>query len=654
MAVAMGGALLLGDVIEAASIGAIVSFMDVVKLFAVERFARQLRCAVGGTPDRIDVPDGGTVLVSELRPNSVYILRAGDAVPADGVVRSGSASIDESRLTGEAMPEMKETGSKVFSGSVVAAGYLEVTAEKAASESFSARIADAVKDAQGSLSESEEIVGRFAKYYTPLVLVIASLVGFFQGFQRFLVVLVAGCPCALLGAAPFAHAASLAALASRHRLLLKRSSALEALARLRYVGLDKTGTITKGQFGLLELVPMSSTFAPSLLHRWIAAVEVRDNHPIARSLVQSYTGCLVNFAGSDELPAVDDFKRHGRNGVTATVDGHVVGVGNTNFLEAMGLPWLDVPEPVKAVHATWAKGGRTVLFALVDAQIAAVLVLEDSLKPEASATVAALRKLGVRPFMLTGDKPETAMRVAAASGIEASDVFHSLTPEDKARLMLEFSHTTPLATEQAADGRFAFPASAREDAGRGFAAFDAPQLAVDELMEKARTEGKASRGPHSVGFVGDGLNDCAALATADVGVVLQEIGSQATVDASSAVLRGDIGELPAAIVIARRTAKLIWVNVTLALLMNLAVIVAAATVGVPLWLGVAMDNLGLLVVLANSTWPLYWKVSKAKPHCCSSHKCAHTKDSASASDRVQTLRIPLLHRLTSALRPLKQ
>ena len=118
-----------------------------------------------------------------------------------------------------------------------------------------------------------------------------------------------------------------------------------------------------------------------------------------------------------------------------------------------------------------------------------------------------------------------------------------------------------------------------------------------------------TRGPHAVGFVGDGLNDCAALASAHVGIVLQEIGSQATVDASSAVLQADIGQLPAAIVMARRTMRLIWANVVLALSMNLGVIVAAATVGIPLWLSVAMDNLGLMLVLANSVRPLFWKVA---------------------------------------------
>ena len=589
MAVATAGSLLLGDVLEAASVGAIVSLMDVIKMLAVERFERQLRGAAQIDPPTVDIPGGSKIAVSAIVPGSVYIVRAGDGLPADGVVTSGKGSVDESRLTGEAMPQSKEKGSAVSSGSLVAAGYLEVRAEKRADESFAARIASAVKDAQGTLSESEELVGRFAQFYTPAVLIIGALIGVLRGsLQQGLVVIVAGCPCALLGAAPLAHSACLAALASRHKLLIKRSTGIEALARIKCIGLDKTGTLTKGHFALLDLVPTVDGYEKATLHRWLAAAEVRDNHPIARSLVQSYTGCIVNFAGTDHLPEVEGFKRHGRHGITATVDSRVIGVGNAEFLEAMGQPWAGLSARAKAAHNAYAGGGRTMLYVLVDGQVAAVAVLEDSLKPEAATTIQQLRALGVRPLLLTGDQSEAARRVADAVGIAAEDVHAGLLPEDKQRTILQLSHL-------GADGRTGSMPPLRQP-----------------LMTDAPTDVMPSaRGPTAVGFVGDGLNDCAALASAHVGVVLQQVGSHATIDASSAVLQADIGELPAAITMARRTMSLIWVNVILALTMNMCVIVAAATVGVPLWLGVAMDNLGLLVVLANSVWPLCWKVEPA-------------------------------------------
>ena len=269
------------------------------------------------------------------------------------------------------------------------------------------------------------------------------------------------------------------------------------------------GTLTKGQFELRKLVP-TGRHTRKDLHRWIAAVEVRDSHPIARSLVQSYTGCVVNFAGTDELPNVDAFKRCGRHGVMGTVDGHRVGVGDADFLQGT----LEDPELTgAAADATerWEGGGRTVLYVTVDGSVDAVVVIEDTVKPSAEPTIGRLKALGIRPVLLTGDTQETAARTAAEVGIDRADVRAGLLPGDKARIVLEMSQVdmaqlrTPL--------------------------LDAP---TNESIDRGD---KATRGPVSVGFVGDGLNDCAALASAHVGVVLQDVGSQAVVDAASAVLQ---------------------------------------------------------------------------------------------------------------------
>ena len=616
MALAAGGSLLLGDVIEAASVGAIVSLMDAVKMFAIERFERQLRGATTtGKEATVDIKGGGSLAVSAIAKGTVYIARAGDALPADGMITGGRGAVDESRLTGEALPQSKEKGSAVSGGSIVATGYLEVTALAPASESFQARIADAVKDAQSTLSDAEELVGRFARYYTPAVLLIGALLGIAKrSLQESLVVIVAGCPCALLGAAPFAHAAAVAALASRHQLLVKHSTGIEALAHMNYIGLDKTGTLTKGQFQLLDLVVTADGYDRDTLHRWAAAVEARDSHPIARSVVQSYTGCLVDFAGSDALPEVEDFKRHERYGVAGNVDGRYVGVGNADFVAAMGIRWETVGVRAQQVQAKYAaKGGRTLLYVLVDGAVAAMAVLEDTLRPTARATIHRLRSLGVRPLLLTGDKGEPAERVATATGIAPEDVHAGLLPNDKQRLVLRLSHTRGErgARSDGGDGY---------DSGQGASSVESGEVTVKAGVQSRQRQPlmadlpsdvtPTTRGPTVVGFVGDGLNDCAALASAHVGVVLQQVGSQATVDASSAVLQSaDIGQLPAAIILARRTMRLIWFNVILALSMNLGVIVAAATIGLPLWLSVAMDNLGLVVVLANSAWPLFWRVA---------------------------------------------
>ena len=261
MALAMAGALVQDEVTEAATVGALVTLMDLVKMLALEAVGRKLRGTVVDEPLSIEVPGGGKVPLSELGVGDVYKLRVGDVVPADGTVLVGTATLDESRVTGEAMPQARRKGERVVSGGVVSSGYVHVRTEAPVSASFQARavtdaytrtrgrrataaltrargpsqtrMADAVEEAQGTLSNTEALVGTFATVYTPIVLALAAALGFYKGLQQFLVVIVAGCPCALLGAAPFVQAATLTLLARRHRLLLKHATTLESLARVR-------------------------------------------------------------------------------------------------------------------------------------------------------------------------------------------------------------------------------------------------------------------------------------------------------------------------------------------------------------------------------------------------------------------------------------
>ena len=503
-------------------------------------------------------------------------------------------------------------------------------------------MADAVEDAQNTLSHIEELVGRFASWYTPIVLGLAVALGFYKGLQQFLVVIVAGCPCALLGAAPFVQAATITLLARRHRLLVKHATTLEYLAAVRTLGFDKTGTLTTGAFELMrfDILP-GAAHSRDELHRWVAAVEEQDNHPIARSLVASYKGCIADFhASGASLPPVTGYQRHGRHGVSATVEGRRVGVGNADFLRASlthdeaaveeddedpdmplrlrkslqkkrqkekeekatlaALAGDDVdsranqpaalPDDAAAAlrlvdaMALEQAGSGTVLAVIVDGVVAGVMLLDDALKPNAVDTVTQLMRLGVRPILLTGDRQAAAQRVASAVGISDADTHAALLPEDKQRHIL--AHTWPA----------------------GQAGEQHPEGAPPAQDLEASMLPKARRGPLAVGFVGDGLNDCPALASAHVGVVLQEVGSQATVDAASAVLQVGIEQLPAAIIIARRARSLVLTNLFLALGINVGVIALAATIGLPLWLSVLSDTGGLLVVLANSLWPLTWRV----------------------------------------------
>ena len=185
MAIAMAGALAQGEVVEAASVGALVTLMDLVKVFALEAVGRQLRGSIVSEPLSVDVPGGGRVLLSDLAVGDVFMLRVGDVVPADGVVVAGTAAVDESRVTGEAMPQGKRTGDRVVSGAIVSGGYVHVKTEAAVAASFQARVHDAVEDAKATLSETEALVGRFATWYTPTVLGLAVALGCYKGSSSF-------------------------------------------------------------------------------------------------------------------------------------------------------------------------------------------------------------------------------------------------------------------------------------------------------------------------------------------------------------------------------------------------------------------------------------------------------------------------------------
>jgi Cd2+/Zn2+-exporting ATPase len=555
-----------------------------------------------------------------------------------------------------------------------------------------ARVAVAVEDAKNTLSETEALVGRFATWYTPIVLGLAVVLGCYKGVQQFLVVLVAGCPCALLGAAPFVQGATLTLLAKRHRLLVKHATTLESLATIRAIGLDKTGTLTSGHFELLRLAPLpGAAHTRQALHRWVAAVEDQDNHPLARSLVASYKGCVADFVASGQsLPEVSGFQRHGRDGVSATVEGRRVGVGNAGFVRAtlsktqatqeegdgdedLDMPprlraarrrvrekeraaaaATDQPAPDAAVAAEAAfrladeiaaelGGSGSVLFATVDGTVAGTMILDDALKPEAATTVQQLKTLGVRPMLLTGDCLSAAQRVARAGVCTpAMRLSSRVSPAPTERLARLHTMAQPPCGPPPATSAFEFtpvplpvcaaPATvgiSEADTHAGLLPEDKQRLILEATWQGAEAgpspvawQGapreleagflpKVGRGSLEVGFVGDGLNDCPALASAHVGIVLQEVGSQATVDAATAVLQADIEQLPAAIIIARRSRRLVLTNLFLALGINVTVIVLAATVGLPLWLSVLSDSGGLLVVLANSLWPLTWRVGTA-------------------------------------------
>lgn len=574
MAVAIFGSLLQTDLMTAALVALIVKGMDDLKDFVFRSVKKKLQGMVSTVETKVSLvkPKGATIEGSKLEVGMEFILRTGEVVPCDGVVVRGRGQVDESRITGEAIlvEKSKELASKVSSGSMLQSGYLVIKAEAIAAESFGSRISDAVAQVQSTKTATQLLVDEFASWYTPFVILLAIFIGVYkESFDQFLLIIVAGCPCALVGAAPLVYGTTVAVLSSRQNLLVKSADALSSLACISVLGIDKTGTVTNGEFKLVDMKVFASknknqgtgwnfvsrtknpttSWSYNDVHRWAATVESADNHPLARSITSSYTGCVVAFAGGDELPPLSNFKRNGRCGVTGEVEGHSIGVGNADFLDLLK---IKLSKPHLDLQKQWAEKG-SIVYIVVDNELAALLLLNDTIRRDSVETVSRLNALGIKCSLLTGDKGSSVTQVSNAVNFESTH--EGLLPEEKA-----------------------------------------------QWIEKSKTNGE------SVGFIGDGLNDCIALAAANVGISIQEIGSQATADAASAVLQGDIGHLPGAIIVARRANKLVLANIFLALALNIAVIVIVISKEIPLWLSVLADGSTLLLVLCNSLWPLCWHI----------------------------------------------
>lgn len=586
MSVAVVGSIALGDWLSAALVAVIVKVLELISDTAIQYIDRMLKAMVVTTPEEATLTSGATIKLADIAPGTELVVRVGEVIPVDGRVTAGEATVDISKVTGEATPLLKQISEEVMSGAVVVNGYLHVESTSSVQHSFQGNVAHAVDRARGSSSHTQQLVSVVATWYTPAVILLAAIVAAVElSFRKFLLILVAGCPCSLLGAAPLVYGTAIAVLADRHQVLLKNANMIETLATIKIFGMDKTGTLTRGEFELVDLKVFGG-FDEDTVHRWAAAVESADNHPIARSIVKSYSGCLI--LAAQQLETVREFEREGRCGVRGDISGRQIGVGNTDFLRAEA---AELHPEANDLLSQWASRG-SVVFVTVDGQVAGMLLLSDSIRPESSAVVKSLNMLGVKTVMLTGDNIMSANAAAAQVGI--SQVHAELLPTHKAEWIQQASHAPDVDFQAVHKFQLVVTGSFNDE--------EAPIEQKDQDM-----------GPMGVGFIGDGLNDCVALARAHVGIAMREVAESALVDASDAVLQGTLAELPSVIIFARRVRWLVLFNIALAAFMNLAVIVASIAVEVPLWMGVICDNGGLLIVLANSLWPLCWNISAIDP-----------------------------------------
>ncbi len=536
MAVATIGALAIGFLPGAepqfAEAVFVMLFFQVGEMFegiAEGRSRKSIAHLMDLRPDSANLEkDGGISVVdpSTIAPGDVIIVKPGEKIPLDGTVISGKSTLDTKALTGESIPRGVDAEDEVFSGCVNLSGVLRIRVTKPFGESTASRILELVENAAENKSRREGFITRFAHIYTPVVVgaavllaVIPTLLGgtFATWLYRALLFLVVSCPCALVISVPLSMFGGIGG-ASRKGILFKGSNYLEAISKVGTVVFDKTGTLTRGVFEVTAVHP-ELIEEKELLHL-AAHVERYSVHPIAASLRAAYPD-------EDDDCMVENVQDVAGKGVSATVNGRRVCVGNGAMMDDEGAAWHPCHKHGTIVHVS------------IDGVYAGHIVVSDVVKPESAGAIEALRKVGVqRTVMLTGDHEDTAAAVAGELGLDAW--YSGLLPDGKVRKL-------------------------------------------EELMS-----GKADG--QLLAFVGDGINDAPVLARADVGIAMGAMGSDAAIEAADVVLMDDDPrKIATAVGIARRTIRIAAENTWFAIGVKLLVLLLAAFGVATMWMAVFAD-----------------------------------------------------------------
>lgn len=546
MIIAAIGATALGEMAEGAAVLFLYSIAELLEDWSTERNRSSLRALVDLAPRRVRVLRGGQELeipVENVEPGDLALVRPGDRVPVDGVVSKGTTSINEATITGEPSPVSKDVGAKVYAGTQNVDGTVEIRVTHHAHDTTLNRIISMVEEAEERRAPVERFIDRFARYYTPVVLLGALLVatvpslafGADEGawIYRALMLLVIACPCALAISVPVAVVSAVSASA-RRGILFKGGAFLELMSEVDVVAFDKTGTLTTGDPRVVDVVP-SPGWAREGVLALAAGVEVGSEHHLARAVVEA--------AQQEGLRPVEveDFKGVAGKGVQARLAGTdtMVFLSNPGWARERGIE-LDEEGLAEA-----SLDGRTVVLVIQGQEVVGMLVLSDTVRPGARGSIDALA--GVRTMLVSGDAKASARAVADQVGID--EVYAPLLPEEKV-----------------------------------------------DVIKRLRTEGR------TVAMVGDGVNDAPSLAEADVGIAMGAIGSDVAMETADVVLlRDDIGLVPEARGLSRRAMRVIRQNIALAISIKVAIAALVFMGLATLWMAVAIGDMGAsLVVILNA------------------------------------------------------
>lgn len=547
MMIATVGAFLVGEYPEGVAVMLFYQVGEWFQSYAVNKSRKSIRSLMDIRPDFAAViRQGETVVVDpdQVKVGETIVVKPGERIPLDGVVSKGSTTLDTMALTGESLPREAAENDTVISGCVNMTGVIEICVTKEYGESTVSRILELVENAGSRKSESENFITKFARYYTPAVVILAVLLavippvilggGWYDWIYRALTFLVISCPCALVISIPLSFFGGLGG-AGKAGILIKGSNYLEAMASAEVVVMDKTGTLTKGNFAVHSIVPAAdSGVSREELLELTAFAESGSNHPIALSLRQAHE------TGGNQMDTVrvSDIQELSGYGVSAVVDGKQILAGNSRLMESNDIACEQIREIGTVVHTA------------CDGRYLGYITIVDELKPDAKEAIAALYKNGVKDVvMLTGDRKETAESVAEELGI--SKVYAELLPGDKVDRM-------------------------------------------EALLAEKSSKGKLV-------FVGDGMNDAPVLARADIGIAMGGMGSDAAIEAADIVIMTDEpSRIAKAMVISKRTLAIVKQNIVFAIGVKVLVLLLAALGLASMWAAVFADVGVAVIAILNA------------------------------------------------------
>ncbi len=549
MVIAVAGAVGIGEWFEAAAISFLFALSLLLESWSVGRARRAIAQLLDLAPPvvllKLDTGEEREVPAAEAPVGSRFVVKPGERIALDGRVASGTSAVNQAPITGESVPVSKEPGAEIFAGTINGEGALEVESTKAAEDTTLARIIRLIEEAHSRRASAEQWVEKFARIYTPAVIVLAIAVFLlppllFGGvwddwFYRALVLLVIACPCALVISTPVSIVSALAASA-RQGVLIKGGTYIEQPAHLKAIAFDKTGTLTRGEPAVVGVVPLNGHTEGELLER-AAALEARSTHPLAQA--------ILDYAGQidvDARPAEGAQVLPGK-GVTGLFRGEEFWLGSHRYLLERGQETPEISERAEALE----REGRTVVVIGNETHVCGLIAVADTVRPAARGVIDALRARGIAHLiMLTGDNRATGEAIAREVGID--EVHAELLPEDKV-------------------------------------------AAVERLVAKYGT----------VAMVGDGVNDAPAMARASFGIAMGAMGSDAAIEtADIALMTDDLAKLPWLVGHSRRTLAIIRENIVFSLGVKAIFVVLTFAGFATLWGAIAADVGASLLVVANA------------------------------------------------------